>query len=692
MSILVIAEKPSVGMSLAAVLGAAERKDGYVEGGGYIVSWCVGHLVGLADATAYGDFGKWRREDLPIVPDTWQTVVAPDKRKQFDILKNLMERADTESLICATDAGREGELIFRFVYEKAGCKKPFKRLWISSLEDTAIRAGFGSLKDGSEYDSLYQSALCRARADWLVGINATRLFSTLYGKTLSVGRVQSPTLAMLTERQQRISGFKKERYHHVGLEMDGGFHARSERIADVKDAESMRAAADGKQAVCTKMTREQKTAAPPKLFDLTALQREANRLFGCTAKQTLDTAQSLYEKKLLTYPRTDSRYLTSDMEAGISALVDVAAEIIGSGGNFNVNAGQVVDDAKVSDHHAIVPTPSVARADTSALTEAERNILLLTCARLVCATGDRHVYEAIEAEFFCGGHIFKAKGKATLTEGWKAADALFKDTLKLKSDAEDSGGDDDGLPLPVTEGQTFENVAATVTEHFTAPPKPHTEATLLSAMEAAGAADTADDTERKGLGTPATRASVIENIVGRGFAERKGKQLVPTTDGEVLIKVLPDALKSPALTSEWENTLALIAKGEASPEGFIDDIVKLTETIVRESAKDDALACMFSPGKEIVGTCPRCGSNVFEGKKNFYCASRECSFAMWKNDRFFESKKKELTKTIAAALLKDGKVQVKGLYSEKSGKTYDAVILLADTGAKYVNYRFEKRK
>jgi DNA topoisomerase-3 len=692
MSVLVIAEKPSVGASIARVIGANGRKDGYREGGGYVVSWCVGHLVGLADADAYGDYAKWRREDLPILPEVWQTVVFADKQKQFATLKALMERSDIESLVCATDAGREGELIFRFVYEKAGCEKPFKRLWVSSMEESAIRAGFASLKDGNEYDGLYQSALYRARADWLIGINATRLFSTLYGKTLSVGRVQSPTLAMLAERATRIAGFVKERYHHVTLDM-GGVVARSERIPDAEKAEEVRAAADGNQAACTAVRREQKTIAAPKLFDLTALQREANRLFGYKAIDTLNAAQSLYEKKLLTYSRTDSRFLTSDMGAGIAALVQAAAALIGSDGNFPVNASQVVNDGRVSDHHAIVITAAAGNSDTSALAKPERNVLLLVAARLICAVGERHVYEAVTAEFLCGGNTFTAKGRATVTEGWKAAETLLLAALNVKADESDNETDGDGGTIPpVAEGQTFEDARAALTGHFTQPPKPYSEATLLSAMETAGAAETTDEAERTGLGTPATRAAVIENLVDRKFAERKGKQLVATEAGAALIKILPEQLISPALTAEWENTLALIAKGEASPDGFMRGIAHLTERIVRDNSKADAqFACMFSPGREIIGTCPRCGSNVHEGKKNFYCANRECSFVMWKNDRFFESKRKELTKAIAMSLLKDGKAKVKGLYSEKSNKTYDATILLADTGEKYVNYCFEPR-
>jgi DNA topoisomerase-3 len=678
-------------MSLAAVLGAKERKDGYTEGGGYVVSWCVGHLVGLAGADAYGDYGKWRQEDLPILPAAWQTEVQDGKEKQFDILCGLMNRSDVGSLVCATDAGREGELIFRFVYEKAGCSKPFKRLWISSMEESAIRAGFDNLKDGSAYDSLYQSALCRARADWLIGINATRLFSTMYGKTLSVGRVQSPTLAMLTERGQKISGFVREKYHHVNLDMGSGISASSERISDAREAECIRAAADGRTAVCTAVKREQKTDAPPKLFDLTALQREANKLFGYTAKQTLDLAQTLYEKKLLSYPRTDSHYLTSDMETGIPALVQSAAALIGSDGNFPISAGAVINDGKVSDHHAIVITAEASGADMSALPEAERNIVLLVCFRLICAVGDRHAYEALTADFLCGDKVFTATGKTVISDGWKSADKLFRKVVHPKADDEDENENADSTLPPVDEGQTFENAAATVTEHFTTPPKPYSEATLLSAMEAAGAADTTDEAERKGLGTPATRAAVIENLVGRGFITRKGKQLLPTVDGNNLIRILPDALKTPTLTAGWENTLTQIAKGEASPDDFMRGIEELTSSIVQDSAKDEALACMFSPGREIIGACPRCGKNVYEGKKNFYCGNRDCAFVMWKNDRFFESRKKELTKTIAAALLADGKATVGGLYSEKSGKTESAVILLADTGDKYVNYRFAPR-
>ena len=691
MSVLVMAEKPSVGMSLAAVLGARERKDGYTEGNGYIVSWCVGHLVEIADAYEYDEkYGKWRRDDLPIVPADWKTVIFEDKKKQFNILRSLMNRKDVESLVCATDAGREGELIYRFVCQTADCKKPFKRLWISSMEETAIKKGFAELRDGHDYDPLFYSALCRAKADWLIGTNATRLFSSLYGKTLNVGRVQTPTLAMLTERSAKISGFVKEKYHIVRLDMDangGAISARSGHIPDAEDAEKMRAACDKRQAVCASLTKEQKTVSPPKLFDLTALQRESNRLFGYTAQRTLDAAQKLYERKLLTYPRTDSRYITSDMAAGIPALTRTAAAFIGAGEVTAINPAQTVNDAKVSDHHAIIPTAELAGADIPKLGDTERNILLLAAVRLVCAVGEKHVFEAVTATFDCGGHAFAAKGRVTIADGWKAAEANFKFAPELKdTDADTEGG---GALPPIAEGQTFENAAAAVTEHYTRPPKHYTEDTLLAAMENAGAEDIADEAERRGLGTPATRAAVIEKLVKGGFVTRKGRQLIPTPDGENLIELLPDTLKSPALTAEWENALTLIAKGEARPDGFMRGIEDTVRALVEENAAPLDEYKGFFAARECIGVCPRCGKNVLESKKNFHCENRDCGFVMWKSDRFFTGRKKELTKPVAAELLKTSKAAVKGMYSEKKAKTFDAVILLADTGGKYVNYRFE---
>ena len=686
---LVICEKPSVGAAVAAALGVTGRKDGYIENGEYIISWCIGHLVQLSEAAAYGEqYRKWSYDSLPILPQEWQYTVAADKGKQFKILKELMHRADVSEVVNACDAGREGELIFRFVYNQAGCKKPFTRLWISSMENEAIRSGFDNLKDGREYDALYHSALCRAKADWLIGINATRLFSCLYGKTLNVGRVQTPTLKMLVDRDAAITGFQKETYYHVRLMLPGA-EAASAKICAADEAGKLKAACEASAAVCTSLVKEKKTIAPPKLFDLTSLQREANRIYGYTAKQTLDLAQALYEKKLLTYPRTDSTFLTDDMgetAAGIIALLCGKLPFM-AGVSFTPEVSRVLNSKKVSDHHAIIPTMELAKADLTALPESERNILTLAGARLLMATAEPYSFEAVTAVFSCADHEFTAKGKAVIAAGWKDMERLYRVTLKKKPDSDD----ENELVLDVpnfTEGQTFENPAVKVTEHETTPPKPHNEASLLSAMERAGNEDTDPDAERRGLGTPATRAAVIEKLVGGGFVERKGKQLLPTKNGTNLVCVLPDSLTSPQLTAAWENNLTQIAKGNADPDEFLSGI----EAMARELVKaypflSDTDKERFKEEKPVIGKCPRCQSSVYEGRKNYYCSNKECSFAMWKNDRFFEERKTPFTPKIAAALLKSGKAKIKKLYSPKTGKTYEGTVLLADTGGKYVNYK-----
>ena len=688
---LIIAEKPSVAATIAAALGAKEKKDGYIAGSGYLVSWCVGHLVQLAEAAAYGEqYRKWSYDSLPILPQEWQYAVASDKGKQFKILKDLMHRADVSEVVNACDAGREGELIFRFVYDVAGCKKPMRRLWISSMEESAIKAGFASLKDGKEYDPLYSSALCRAKADWIIGINMTRLFSCLYGKTLNVGRVQTPTLKMLVDRDAAITTFKKEKYYHVRLSLSG-VEAASAKIHAADEAGNLKAACEAAQAVCTSVTREKKTVAPPKLFDLTSLQREANRIYGYTAKQTLDLAQALYEKKLLTYPRTDSSYLTDDM-GGTAA--QIAAMLAGKlpfmqGADFTPEISRLLDSKKVSDHHAIIPTMELAKADLAALPESERNILTLAGARLLMACAEPHIFEAVTAVFSCAGQEFTAKGKTVLAEGWKGLERRFMATLKKKADTEDD--EENALSLdvpPFAEGQTFDNPQAAVTEHFTTPPKPHNEASLLSAMERAGNEETDPDAERRGLGTPATRAAIIEKLVKGGFVERKGKQLIPTKSGIELVCVLPEVLTSPQLTADWENNLTQIAKGNADPDSFMTGIETMTRELVSTYPfLSDKEKERFKEEKPVIGKCPRCGADIYEGRKNYYCANRDCAFTMWKNDRFFEERKVTFSPKIAAALLKDGKAKVKKLYSPKTGKTYDGTILLADTGGKYVNYR-----
>ena len=688
---LIIAEKPSVAATIAAALGAKEKKDGYIAGNGCLVSWCVGHLVQLAEAAAYGEqYKKWSYDSLPILPQEWQYAVASDKGKQFKILKDLMHRADVSEVVNACDAGREGELIFRFVYDVAGCKKPMRRLWISSMEESAIKAGFASLKDGKEYDPLYSSALCRAKADWIIGINMTRLFSCLYGKTLNVGRVQTPTLKMLVDRDAAITTFKKEKYYHVRLSLSG-VEAASAKIHAADEAGNLKAACEAAQAVCTSVTREEKTVAPPKLFDLTSLQREANRIYGYTAKQTLDLAQALYEKKLLTYPRTDSSYLTDDM-GGTAA--QIAALLAGKlpfmqGADFTPEISRLLDSKKVSDHHAIIPTMELTKTDLAALPESERNILTLAGARLLMACAEPHIFEAVTAVFSCAGQEFTAKGKTVLAEGWKGLERRFMATLKKKADTEDD--EENALSLdvpPFAEGQTFDNPQAAVTEHFTTPPKPHNEASLLSAMERAGNEETDPDAERRGLGTPATRAAIIEKLVKGGFVERKGKQLIPTKSGIELVCVLPEVLTSPQLTADWENNLTQIAKGNADPDSFMTGIETMTRELVSTYPfLSDKEKERFKEEKPVIGKCPRCGADIYEGRKNYYCANKDCAFTMWKNDRFFEERKVTFSPKIAAALLKDGKAKVKKLYSPKTGKTYDGTILLADTGGKYVNYR-----
>ena len=694
--ILVIAEKPSVAQSIAAVLGAGEKKDGFIEGNGYLVSWCVGHLVGLAEAAAYGEqYRKWSYDSLPILPQEWKYTVAADKKTQFDTLKDLMHRDDVSEVVNACDAGREGELIFRFVYEVAGCKKPMRRLWISSMEDEAIRDGFSHLKDGRDYDPLFASALCRAKADWIIGINATRLFSCLYNHTLNVGRVQTPTLKMLVDRDAAITTFKKEKYYHVRLMLPGA-EAISERLPAADEARELKTACEASQAVCASVVKEQKTAAPPKLFDLTSLQREANRIFGYTAKQTLDLAQALYEKRLLTYPRTDSSYLTDDMgdtAAGILTMLCKKLPFM-EGVALTPEVSRLLNSKKVSDHHAIIPTMELAKTDLSGLPETERNILTLAGARLLMAAAEPHTFEAVTAVFECAGQTFTAKARTVLSDGWKGLERRYRATLKTKPAPEDS--EENGLlsgTLSFSEGQTFDSPTAKVTEHDTTPPKPHNEASLLSAMERAGNEETDPDAERRGLGTPATRAAVIEKLVKGGFVERKGKQLIPTKDGINLVCVLPEALTSPKLTAEWENNLTQIAKGKADPDAFMGGIEEMAKGLVKSYPfLSDEKKDLFKPERAELGKCPRCGSPVYEGKKNYYCSNKECNFTMWKNDRFFEERKVNFSPKIAAALLKDGKAAVKKLYSPKTGKTYEGTVLLADTGGKYVNYRVELPK
>ena len=691
---LVIAEKPSVAMSLAAVLGATERKDGYLEGSGYLVSWCVGHLLELAQPEAYKEqYAKWRYEDLPILPENWKYEVPKDKKTQLALLCRLMKDKRVDSVVCATDAGREGELIFRLVYEYAGCNKPMERLWISSMEDAAIREGFDHLRPGSDYDKLYDAAVCRAGADWLIGINATRLFSVLYGVTLNVGRVMSPTLALLVQRESDIESFISKPFYVPEITC-GGFTASGEKMTERSEAEKIRMDCDHNSAFVRSVEKQVKTIQPPRLYDLTTLQRECNRIYGYTAQQTLDYVQSLYEKKLATYPRTDSQYLTKDMQATAASLILWLRDNMpfGKGCAGEPDIDRVTDDSKVTDHHAIIPTVEIARTDLSELPSGERDVLTLLAVRLLCATTQVHRFEAVTAILDCQGYTFTAKGKTILQSGWKEVERIHRMSIR-QSETEHRENEDAALPV-LKEGQTFETVSASLREGKTSPPKHYTEDTLLSAMETAGAEDMPDDAKRKGLGTPATRAATLEKLVSAGFVQRKKKQLIPTEKGKNLIAVLPDNIKSPILTAEWESMLKQVEHGELSATSFMDQIADMSRTLVKEhTAPEKRFADLFPSSRETaheaVGVCPRCGAPVYEGKKGFFCDNRECSFALWKDNRFFSSKKKSITKSVAAALLKEGRISMSGLYSEKTGKTYDAEVILDDTGGKYVNFKLE---
>lgn len=665
---LVIAEKPSVAQSIASAIGVKQRKNGYLESNGFLVSWCVGHLAELAAADAYdAKYAKWRYEDLPIVPGNWQFTVGKDKLKQFNILRMLMCRSDVYEVINACDAGREGELIFRTVYGMADCSKPIKRFWTSSMEDEAICQGFVDLRPGCEYDGLYQSALCRSKADWLVGINATRLFSVLYHRTLNVGRVMSPTLALIVQREADIDAFQPEPFFTVNLDC-GDFTATGDKLKTKAEADAVAAACNGKSSTVKTVDRKEKSKKPPALYDLTTLQRDANRLLGYTAQQTLDYLQSLYEKKICTYPRTDSRFLTNDMEASVSTLTSITSVICGVKTPKKLNARQVCNSVKVSDHHAVVPTSSAAKLDISSLPDGEREILRLVSRGLLCAVSAPQRYAETAVTLDCGGYDFTAKSKTVLVPGWKAY-------MEEQTDK----------PLPeLAEGQNVPVAFVSVKEGKTSPPKHYTEDTLLSAMETAGTKDMPEDTERKGLGTPATRAAILEKLVSTGFVERKKAKkavnLIPSQVGVSLITVLPEQIQSPALTAEWEQKLKQIELGELEPDAFMNGISSMMRELVRTYTVIKDAAVLFPSGREVIGKCPRCGGNVTESKKGFLCENRECRFGLWRDNKFFAAKKKTLTKAIAATLLKDGCIKLTGLYSEKTGKTYDATVVLKDDG------------
>jgi len=692
---LVIAEKPSVAQSYAKNLSAYKREEGYLEGESCIVSWCLGHLAEYARPEEYDPkYEKWQFDDLPILPEVWKLKVSKDKKKQFDVLKGLMSRSDVEYLVNGCDAGREGELIFQRVYDLAGCKKPVKRLWISSMEDTAIREGFQTMKSEEEYKNLCMAAVCRAQADWLIGMNGTRAYTTRYFKRLVVGRVQTPTLAMLAERQEKIEHFQKEAFYKVSL-TDGKLTVVSENIANEEAADLLAALCNGSTAMVTQMKKERKKSFPPKLYDLTSLQREANRYFGYTAKRTLDMLQELYEEKLVTYPRTDSQFVTEDMKDTVDELVGKMPVLLPfvDYGQLGHGVKRVINNAKVSDHHAILPTKEAVEKGIADLPADKKNLMMLICQQLVQATGEEYLYEQTDITVKCQEHDFKARGKIPVQMGFKEVEKAFKQ-LCVKAGPVEEKEKETSIPAGYEEGMRLFPVKAEKTTHYTSPPKPFNEDTLLAAMETAGNKEFDSETEKKGLGTPATRASIIEKLVSSGYAQRKGKQILPSTEGKELVKVMPEYLKSAVMTAEWENQLLLMEKGEITDAQFMGEITSLVGKIL-EVCRDipEEERKRFQTEKEVIGKCPVCGSDIFEGKQNFYCSNRQCDFALWKENRFLGSMEKNLDKKMARELLDKACTHVKGLYSKKKDMKFDADLLLTlEDGKPRFHLEFPKKK
>ena len=669
MKYLVIAEKPSVSKSIAKVIGAYRQEDGYLEGGDCVVSWCLGHLAEYAAPEHYDErYENWRFEDLPILPVEWKLLVHNTKKPQFNVLRKLLRSKKFDYVVNACDAGREGEAIFRRVYALAGSKLPIKRLWISSMEDAAIQQGFENLKDGAAYDNLFAASECRAKADWLIGMNGTRAFTKKCGRKQTIGRVQTPTLAMLTERQAKIQNFVKEPYYKVELS-GGGMVAVSEQMAQEQDADTMRAACDGQCAVVGSIERRRVEKKPPKLYDLTTLQREANRYYGLTASQTLQAAQELYEEKLVTYPRTDSQFVTEDMCKTVESLV-LALE------GTTVDVSCVINNNKVTDHHAILPTMQGAKCNKEKLSETKQKILSLIIWKLVQAVQSPFIYEDVLVTVCCQGRNFTAKYKDVLQPGYTAKPVPLVEPEKNK---------DASLPNDLEQGMVIPVVRAEKKQGFTSPPKVYTEDTLLSAMETAGNKEFEKDTEKKGLGTPATRAAILEKLVSSGYVQRKGKQMFPTEDGVAAIRNIPDYLKSASMTAEWENDLLRMERGEIKPHDFMQGIHGLIDKMLADLRQIPTVATAPYHNKVSVGSCPVCGNPVHESKLSFCCADRSCKFALWKESRYLANMRKTLDKKMAVDLLKKGRTHVKDFYSVKKDKTFaaDLVMRIEDGRAQY---------
>lgn len=669
MKYLVIAEKPNVSRAIAKVIGAYRQEDGYLEGGDCVVSWCLGHLAEYAAPEHYDErYENWRFEDLPILPVEWKLLVHNTKKPQFNVLRKLLRSKKFDYVVNACDAGREGEAIFRRVYALAGSKLPIKRLWISSMEDAAIQQGFENLKDGAAYNNLFAASECRAKADWLIGMNGTRAFTKKYGRKQTIGRVQTPTLAMLTERQAKIQNFVKEPYYKVELS-GAGVVAVSEQMAQEQDADTMQAACDGQCAVVGSIERKRVEKKPPKLYDLTTLQREANRYYGLTASQTLQAAQELYEEKLVTYPRTDSQFVTEDMRKTVESLV---LALDGTAADVSC----VIDNSKVTDHHAILPTMQSVKCSKEKLSETKQKILSLIIWKLVQAVQPLFIYEDVLVTVCCQGRNFTAKYKDVLQPGYTAKPVPFVEPEKDKE-----------VPIPkkLEQGMVIPVVRAEKKQGFTSPPKVYTEDTLLSAMETAGNKEFEKDTEKKGLGTPATRAAILEKLVSSGYVQRKGKQMIPTEDGVAAIRNIPDYLKSASMTAEWENDLLRMERGEIKPHDFMQGIHGLIDKMLADLRQIPTVAAAPNHNKVSVGNCPVCGNPVHESKLSFCCADRSCKFALWKESRYLANMRKTLDKKMAVDLLKKGRTHVKDFYSMKKDKTFaaDLVMRVEDGRAQY---------
>ncbi len=689
---LIVAEKPAVGQTICSVIGGMKKQNGYYENDKYIVSWCLGHIVELSEPKAYGD-----KLTLPILPKDWIFEIDSSKKAQYKVLSTLMKDKRVTEVVCATDAGREGECIFRYVYNKIGCKKPIKRLWTSSLEESAIKNALLNMKDSSHYDDLYNAGFCRAKADWIVGMNMSRLYTNLYGypvnpitgkKTLSYGRVMTPILQMINERDDKNKNFTKEKYFTIEIDC-GEFIATSERINDKDNADKIMNSCNGSSATVQSVKKENKNQKPPKLYDLTTLQREANRKFGYTAKQTLDYAQTLYESKLITYPRTDSSYITEDMEETATEVFEIACNYLPFAKNisFSPNISPNINNSKVSDHHALLPTKLIEEKNLDEIPETRRNILNLISARLLCAVSDTYKYEAISATLQCSDTNFKVTGKNDIERGWRA---VYDEIQKgLKGDVDEDEKEERTVPN-LSENQSFDNIKASIVEHWTSPPKPYTEDTLLSAMETAGNSlyDTDEDVEKKGLGTPATRAAAIEKLVVSGYIERKKKQLIPTDYGKKNVKAANERLKSPMLTVEWETKLQQMEKGQYSPEKFMNEISEYVTSLVKNTTSiPDDCKDLFPSTKKTFGKCPKCGSDVICGKFGYFCENKECKISIRFEEKFFEWKGVKLTEKMVVDFLTNGKTFCKDI-TAKSGNTFDGYIAL-DTSGDYAKFSVE---